>query len=460
MSEQIVSKQIASKQLLVVVGLIVAAWVALAVPAPASRGGHVTADEPQYLLTAISLGEDRDLDIDDELDAERFRVFHNANLPVQTKVLDDGSQVSPHDPLLPVVLAGPTLVGGWVAAKLTLAVLAGILAAVLVWTAVRRFAVPTSVAVVGVLAFACTPPLAFYGTQVYPELPAALAVALAIAALTGPLGRRGVLLAASCVVALPWFSVKYAPVALALAACLLARRRSVAVIAGLGVMAGVFVAAHLAWYGGLTPYATGDHFVGGEFTATGSDPDYFGRSIRLAGLLLDRDFGLAAWQPAFLLAVPAAVALVTRRPRGWLVLGLPFVAGWLNATFVAFTMHGWWWPGRQTVVVLPCVVLAVTWWAARTQMVARVLVGLGAFGASVYACLVAQAVLGDLKLIVSFESVSHPLVRAWQWVLPDYRVLTARDWALHAVWLAAIAATVLRPRLSLVRPRIQGATTR
>lgn len=453
-----------SKQLLAVVGLIVAAWVALAVPAPASRGGRVTADEPQYLLTAISLGEDRDLDISDELGAQRFREFHEANLPVQTKVLEGGSQVSPHDPLLPALLAGPMLAGGWVAAKLTLAALAGILAVVLVWTAVARFAVAVPVAVVGVLAFAVAPPLAFYGTQVYPELPAALAVALAIAALTGPLGRRGVLLAGSSIVVLPWLSVKYGPVALALAACLLARRRSWAIVAGLGATAAVFVVAHLAWYGGLTPYATGDHFVGGELTAVGSNPDYFGRSIRLVGLLLDRDFGLAAWQPAFLLAIPAAAALVSRRPRGWTMLAAPFVAGWFNATFVAFTMHGWWWPGRQTVVVLPAVVLAVTWWAASSPAVTRVLAVLGVFGASVYGWLVAQSVLGDLKLIVTFESVSYPLVRVWRWVLPDYRDLTARDWALHAVWLAVIAAAAFWPRLSFVRPRtrprIQGATIR
>ena len=44
----------------------VACWVAPGVAAPASRGGRLTADEPQYVLTAISLGEDFDLDISDE----------------------------------------------------------------------------------------------------------------------------------------------------------------------------------------------------------------------------------------------------------------------------------------------------------------------------------------------------------------------------------------------------------
>jgi len=42
------------------------------------------------------------------------------------------------------------------------------------------------------------------------------------------------------------------------------------------------------------------------------------------------------------------------------------LAGWLVATFAANTMHGWWWPGRQTVVVLPLALLSVLCWLART----------------------------------------------------------------------------------------------
>ena len=94
--------------------------------------------------------------------------------------------------------------------------LAGVLAALLLWLAVERFGVGRRPATVVVLAFALCAPLTSYGTQVYPELPAALAVAVAIAALTGPLGRRGQWVLLAAVVALPWLSVKYAPVAVAL----------------------------------------------------------------------------------------------------------------------------------------------------------------------------------------------------------------------------------------------------
>ena len=457
-----------SVRTLVLVGLAVAAWTAMGTAAPASRGGQTTADEPQYLMTAISLAEDQNLDISDERAEERFRVFHRADLPVQEEPRDDGVAVSPHDPLLPAILTVPVGFGGWIGGKLALAVLAGVLAAALVWVAVKRFAVPTRVAVITVLAFSAGAPLAMYATQVYPELPAALAVTIAIGALLGRLGRGSAWACGAAIVSLPWLSVKYAPVAVVLAALLLVALwrsnpvRAVWAAAALAVAGVVFAVAHLDWYGGLTPYASGDHFVGGELTVMGNDPDYFGRAIRIVGLMLDRDFGLAAWHPLYLLAIPAFVVLLRDRPRGWFVLTAPLAVGWLNATFVALTMHGWWWPGRQVVVVLPAIVLGVAWWAASSEAITRVIAVLGLFGASVFAWLVAQAVFGDLTLVVHFETITYPLVRAWRVMLPDYRDLGAGDWLLHGAWLVVIGALALRlvrTRFSIQRIRLQGAPT-
>jgi hypothetical protein len=449
--------------LLVLVGVGVAAWCAAGAGTRAANGGRLTADEPQYVLTAISLGEDFDLDISDERTEQRFRDFHRAALPVQEKLRDDGRLVSPHDPLLPLYLALPVLVGGWLGAKLALAALAGALAALLLWVAVVRFGIPLVAALVTVVAFSAGAPLAMYGTQIYPEIAAALVVTIATAALTGPLHRRALAVTGVCVVALPWLSVKYAPVAATLAAVAAwlwwraGKARAVWWFVGGLALAGVaYFALHHAWYDGWTVYASGDHFAGGELTVVGYSPDYAGRAIRLVGLLLDRDFGLAAWHPLYLLALPALASFAVRRPERWPVLVAPLVAGWINATFVALTMHGWWWPGRQVVVVLPCVVLAVAWWASSNATVLRAIAVLGAIGAFVFLWLVLESSVGDLRLIVTFESTTNPLVRAWHTVLPDYRELRARDWILHGAWLVAIAATtlaVIRPRLAWPRPR-------
>jgi hypothetical protein len=437
---------------LALVGVGVFLWVAPTAGARATYGARTTADEPQYLLTALSLAEDRNLDVGDERARGAYRDFHEADLPVQESIRDDGTRIVPHDPLLPLVLAVPVALGGWLAAKLTLAALAGALAAAMVWVAVRRFAVPVGVAVLAVLAFSLAAPLAFYGTQVYPELPAALAVTLGVAALTGPLRRGGLVLLAAVAVALPWLSVKYVAVAAALVGVALVRlwRRGdrapvMAVVGVLGAAGIVYLAAHQVIYDGWTVYASGDHFdaAGGEATVIGVDPDYLGRSARLAGLLTDRGFGLAAWQPAFLLAVPAVVALLRARPRGWDALAVPLAAGWLNATFVALTMHGWWWPGRQVVVVLPCAVLAVAWWAGRYERVRPWLLAGAVVGAATVAWLTTEVLLGHRRLVIDFEGTADPLYRLWRLVLPDGRRLPGGTDALRALWYVALAGLAL-----------------
>ena len=438
------------------VGVVVAAWAMVAIPARATNGARTTADEPQYLLSALSLAEDRDLWIDDEIAARDYRPFHEVTLPIQTERRDDGRAISPHDPLLPAILAVPMGLGGWEAAKATLAVLAGVLAALLTWLAVRRFDVPLGVAALTVLAFGLAAPLSSYGTQVYPELPAALAVAVAIAALTHPKLRQltgnspvnclnfgWVLLLGGAVVALPWLGIKYAPVAGVLAVLglwSLGRRDALRLAAGLGAAGVAYVVGHRLLYGGWTVYAAGDHFVGGELTVVGNDPNYVGRSRRIVGLLLDREFGLAAWMPGYLLMVPALVALVRRRPPGWAVLVAPLAAGWATATWVALTMHGWWWPGRQTVVVLPCVVLAVAWWAGQV-VPARALVAVGGvLGAVSWMWLVIEARSGERTLIVDFMRTDNPIYRGLHAVLPDYAHPETRDWLLQACWIAVLAA--------------------
>ncbi|HET7652490.1 MAG TPA: hypothetical protein VFK42_05585 [Acidimicrobiales bacterium] len=462
------------RQLAVLVGLgvVVAAWCSLGVRVRATYGARLTADEPQYVLSAISLAEDRDLDISDELHDERWRAFHSpAQLPVQTKVLDGGRQISPHDPLLPALLAVPVALAGWMGAKVALALMAGALAALVAWTAWRRFDVPFGLAVGGTALFAMSPPLAMYATQVYPELPAALVVAGCVAVLTAPRGPNGRTTAAvvALVVALPWLSVKYAPVTLTIAAVAAwqlwrAGRRDLLVRAGVALVgAGVAYAVfHQAVYGGWTPYAAGDHFVGGEATVMGVDVNLAGRARRLIGLLVDRDFGLVPWQPAYLLLVPALSAAfgefgspwrtqVTESRRGFVVLVLPLLAGWLTATFVALTMQGWWWPGRQVVVVLPCAVLLVLVLAARHRAAAIALVALGAAGVVEFLWLMVEGLRHRLTLVVDFATTTDPLFRVWRHVLPDGRVTTDAAVALTAAWgAAALSVLVWRSRARLV----------
>ena len=504
----------APRRAMVVVALIAIAASMAGIGVRSSFGAHVAVDEPQYLLTALSLFEDGDLDISDELAERRWQPWGGDELPVQTEVLADGSQLSPHDPLLPLLLAVPMGLGGWIGAKIAMALMAGALAALTLWTAVVRFAVPYRIAAVGVTLAAASAPFAVYGQQVYPELPAALAVVAAVALMTAPktsttapkssatasqaspdgpkaglsMRSRAGLMASSkanlwalgaVLTALPWLSVKYAPVAAALA---LWKFREKWLMAGLAVMGVVYLALHKLIWGGWTVYATGDHFQrSGEFGVMGFEPDFAGRAVRLLGLLVDRGYGLAAWQPAWLLLIPAiGFALARRRTFGPLLP--PLAAGWLTATFVALTMHGHWWPGRQLVVVLPLALILILGLvsgssrsdqpgqagesnpvpagrtpysriaapAGRTPY-SRIAglagrspygwagLGLGLAGVVTYGWLVADGLAVKTTWISGFESVGSPVHQALRLVLPDYR----QDfWPPHLIW-AAISLPVI-----------------
>lgn len=427
-----------------VVGIGVFVVTLLGIPARATYGAQTSADEPQYLLTALSIAQDGDLDIADERDDEAYRAFHEASLPVQTVLRPDGSRLSPHNPLLPLYLALPMQLGGWVAAKIAMALVAGALAALVVWVGVVRFGVDSTTAAVVVGVFGLSPPLALYATQVYPELPAALAVTVGIAALTGSPSRRTVAALVLAVVALPWLAVKYVPVAAVLAIAgvwWLRRRPQLPAFLALLALAGVvYIWFNQVVYGGWTPYAAGDFFVDGELTALGPDPNYVGRSRRLLGLWVDRGFGIVAWQPAYLLGVAGLAWVVHRRPRAWHLLVTVLGVGWLVATFVAQTMHGWWWPGRQLVVVLPALVLVVMLWVGASNRRRTSLVAIGSLGIVAFLFLVIEATAGHIALIVDFVDTANPFYRLWSTVLPDYMTVTGATWFWHGMWLVVFAA--------------------
>jgi hypothetical protein len=424
------------------VAVAVTAVASLSVDARATYGARTTADEPQYLLTALSLGEDLDLDIADEIAAERYRPFSEVGLDEQTVEDGSGRRFSPHDPLLPALLAPSMRLGGWVLVKLTLAAVAGLLAALTLWVAVRRFDVELVPAALVVGAFGVTPPLVSYGTQVYPEVPAALAVTAAIAALTGPLRTSGLVVTGLALVALPWLGVKYVAVAAVLAALLgwrlwrSGRKAELArFVAAMVAAAIAYLLVHRMVYGGWTVYAAGDHFADtGELAVVGNSPDLPGRSRRLLGLIVDRGFGLAAWAPAYLLAIPAMAAFLRVRPRRWPVLVVTLAAGWLTATFVALTMHGWWWPGRQVVVVLPAAVVIVAWWAAQSRGRLATVLALGAVGLVGWLWLVVEASSSQLTLIVDFVDTANPVYRVWSRLLPDGQHLSGLTGALTVLW--------------------------
>ncbi len=479
---------------LALVALVAVVGALVGLPARATYGARTSADEPQYLLTATSLADDGDLDIADEVATAAYLDYHEVPIDRQAAIRADGRRISPHDPLLPLLLAGPMALGGWAVAKAALALVAGATAALTGWAAVRRLDLPVlSAMTVTGLAFAAMP-LAPYGTQVYPEMPAAFALMVAAVAVSSPLlgdvaagsarvgaassggrilgrGRavgqgRAIVVALAAIVALPWLAAKYIPMAAVAGLALVLRLRSspriLAAVGATAALAGaIYLLAHQELYGGWTVYATGDHFVeSGQFSVVGTDVDLLGRSRRLTGLLVDRTFGLGPWAPLWFLVplgVGRAIAGATsarpeanrpRPSRTQLVMTRMTLAllttTWLTASFVALTMHGWWVPGRQLVVGLPLGVLLIATWVDDSTRRFRIAIGLGMVGLVNWVWLAVESSTGRRTLIVDFADTLAPGFRALSPLLPDGIRSQPVDDIVLGLWSLVIVALIVR----------------
>ena len=222
----------------------------------------------------------------------------------------------------------------------------------------------------------------------------------------------------------------------------------------------------------------------------GRSPDFAGRSWRLVALFVDRGFGLAVWQPAWLCAVPAVAWLLGRGrragrdpsrtgvPRGerprtpspaddtadvvtagrgraglapGMVLALPLAAGWLVATYLALTMHGWWFPGRQVVVVLPLAVLAILAWSTASVGRRRIVWISGLVGLLAQVFLVVEGWAHRLTWSVDPQRSADPALRLLQRVAPDLRRMDAADRAGLIGWAALLIAVAAAAALSARR---------
>ena len=106
------------------------------------------------------------------------------------------------------------------------------------------------------------------------------------------------------------------------------------------------------------------------------------------------------------------------------------------ATFVALTMQGWWFPGRQLVVVLPLAAIAIAWWVRGGWRRLISFLALGAVGVLAQAWMVVEGLRGDIAWVVNLQATANPLYRARREALPDYLSEDAGTWVLHWGWAA------------------------
>ena len=436
---------------------IFAAIAALLVPL-ALATPHLTpslyGDEPFHLVVMESLAGDRDLEIGDDLDLE---------IRPQNQLYTPGRPLF-HSPVLGMILLPGYVVAGRAGALFLLALMGSALA---VFIARRSRDLGLQEASVGglMLVLAMTYPLATFSTQIWPELPGALAVAVLLVLAARSQGGRWLALAVAVIAAA--VKTRLALLTLPIAAATWLRRRP---IRGLFVM--VLASGAVLAVGWLTmghpfgPYRRLHHLIP-------ADPDLAARVV--GGLVFDAAGGIAFTAPLFVAAL-AGMAMLWRRggsgERAMLIgCGLTVVA----------LLHSTEWygggapPARYLVPMLPAFVLAgglalsrprrwrrllplllppsiVTWWVLVSRPHLSVNPGDGGywladalsrrFAADGRSFFPSFLVIDTATLVVPAMMVLLTLLAVWVSKRGfGAGVFLARSWV--AVWLVAAAALVL-----------------
>ena len=415
-------------------------------------GLQVSGDEPHYLVMAQSLWRDHDLDLRDEYDGEEWAEFAPGPLrPHWGAPRADGRPFPAHSPGLPLLLAPAYAALGREGCVLLMALVAA--AAALVCRQLAFQLTRDAQAALAAWFCALGPPLFFYSFHLYTEAPSALALGGSLLLLLGRPGLAGAALAALLAAALPWLHVKMIPAAAALGLIALLRLRGPA-LAGFLLVAGAAASSFALYYWHVFGVASPLSLYGGV------PADARVLSWRsLAGLFLDRSFGLLPIAPVFLLAL-AGLPDALRRREAWphALVGLAVLA-----PLVSWRM---WWggqcpPARFLVPMLPFLVVAVALRLAQGRAgLARWWPGLLVMGAVLSAVSVA-----DPAARLLLNRGNRP-TRLWAALsegvsigdyLPTLTHASERDARLALVWIVAFGILLVLDRLADRRPRVDRA---
>lgn len=407
----------------------------------ATRGASITGDEPFYLLTTQSLLDDGDIDLRQQYERASYRAFFDHPEPLwrQAPPRPDGRLLSPHDPGLSVYLVPGFAVGGLRGAQVEM-LLTAAAGFALAFVLIARETGTSRLAWLATLAVGLTATAFVYATEIYPEVPAALCLVLALLVLRAPVVTTSHAVGlAVLVTALAWFGVKYVPLGVLVAAVAMWRgdTRGRLWLIGLGAVSGIaYVWWHLATFGGLTAYGANNVYAGeATVEVVRAHLSVSDRAYRLVGLFVDRRFGLGRWAPVLLLAVPVLPLRVRRGRVGTLVATLIGVQIMI-ATFVAVTMMGWWFPGRTLMAVLPLMAWPLTEVLVRLPVWGRAVVGgLAAYSMLLTLALTRASRASEVRLAVDPFDMTSIWFQAPAGLFPDYRAWTLETTMLHACWL-------------------------
>jgi hypothetical protein len=407
-------------------------------------------DEPHYLMVAESLLRDHDVSLEQDYREERYRAFFKGGtLAPHFRVRGPHGEIySLHAVGLSVLILPVYALAGYAGASVFMALLA-VAAAVAIRSLLRATSEQEEEADAVAWIVALSPPLVHFAGLVFTEVPAALITAIALreGLRAREISVRRAAAVAVAIAFLPWLNVRYAIVAGLLWAywawmrprrAVLLVHLSAAVATAIGVMA-----YHHALYGFFDPRRVYGREREFSMATLGSG---------LPGLLLDQEFGLLAYAPVFVLAVPGLVKLIARRSRVGTAGAALVAVVFLVAAAWPMWRGGFNPPARFLVPVVPALALGISAWIGdRRSAATALLVGWGLF--------TGLAGAGDPALVHRDRDVTAPLFRAeagateWTRLLPRYVLLdeepNRRRTGLALVWAGVLAVAVWRSRKPL-----------
>jgi hypothetical protein len=101
-------------------------------------------------------------------------------------------------------------------------------------------------------------------------------------------------------------------------------------------------------------------------------------------------------------------------------------------------MHGWWWPGRQVVIILPAVIISMSMLAEKFRLWRWFIYLGGISGTAAWVWLAFEATTDRRTLVVDFHETTYPVYQALASVLPDFTNYDQSALLLNTIWLLGI----------------------
>jgi hypothetical protein len=325
----------------------VIAVIGYALMIPLQLRTPIDGDEPYYLLMTESLVRDHDLDLTNQYrDLAHSDIGRPDLLPQPGDPRGPhGEQYSRHEPFLPILLTPGYAVGGLPGALAVIALFGALLArSTIRFLEDEGIGDATARMLFPLIAFG--PPIVFYATRIWPEVPAAFCFLEAVRGIRQRRPPRWV----AAIFALVLLKIRFGLLAVVLLIRVLRTKRQLAIAAAV-----VAVPLLIAWL--ISGNAMNTHSIR-ELLPSGAIFYWLG----LFGLILDGAAGLVFQAPFFALGIPA-LARWRSMPDGFR-LGMSASLLYVLYLIPRSEWHGGWSPPlRYIVVLMPILALgaAVMW---------------------------------------------------------------------------------------------------